>query len=178
MSPSDSQSNAGPGNNASENNATVEEVKAIISKAQAGASDPVSTGMLIVSRLSENFTISGDTLRQALADSHIAPVEPWASILAGVRDISKIENKVVVARAQQLETNVSGTRIRLQEVITFDFINDSSLPRMINIQGVAAHKLVWLNIQQLELVQDQQQKVLRVMTSGGSRDFALPQTSA
>jgi hypothetical protein len=178
MSPSDSQPNAGPGNNASENDATVEEVKAIISKAQAGAADPISTGIMIVSSFRENFTISGDTLRQALADSHIAPAEPWVSILSGLRDISKIENKVVVARAQQLETDVRGTRIKLQEVITFEFTNDSSLPRISNIQGVAAHKLIWLNIQQLELIQDQQQKVLRVMTSGGSRDFALPQTSA
>jgi hypothetical protein len=178
MSSSDSQSNAGPGNNASGNNATVEEVQAIISKAQAGTADPLSTAMQIVTSLNENLLISGATLRQALADSHIAPAEPWASILSGVRDISKSENKVVVARAQQLETNVSGTRIRLQEVITFDFMNDGSLPRISNIQGVAAHKFIWLDIQQLELLQDQQQKVLRVMTSGGSKDFALPQTSA
>jgi hypothetical protein len=178
MSPSASQPNAETGNNESENNATVEEVKAIISEAQAGAADPISTAIQIVSSLSENVVISGDVLRQALADSHIVPPEPWASVLSGVRDISKSENKVVVARAQQLETSVSGTRIRLQEVITFDFLTDGGSPQISNIQGVAAHNFIWLNIEQLELIQDQQHKVLHVVTSGGSKDFTLPETSA
>ena len=179
MSPSDSQSSVGAGN-PGENKDTLklEQVQAIISKVQAGAGDPLATVMQVTASLPENFVIPGDVLRQAVADSHMALGEPWASIVSGVQDISKSQNKVVVTRPQQLEANVSGTRIRLQEIITFTFIMDNSSPRIADIEGVAAHKFIWLDIEQLELIHDSQQKVLRVVTSGGSRDFVLPQASA
>jgi len=38
---------------------------------------------------------------------------------------------------------------------------------------VGAHKFLWLDITEIQLKQNQGQRVIHVVTSGGSRDFVL-----
>jgi len=46
----------------------VDDVKNIITQAQAGTTDPVTLGMQIFNNLGDDIAVSGDTVRQALVN--------------------------------------------------------------------------------------------------------------
>jgi len=176
--PSDSQS-AGTGqapavDPASQNTTlTVDDVKNVITQAQAGAADPVTIGMQIFNNLGADVTVSGDILRQALTASNIAVDGPLAALLAAAQSITKTGSQVTVSNAQEIQTEISGTPIKFKQLVTFDVGTDGGFPTISNIQGAAAHKIFWLSVTQIQLRQDQGQRILHVETSGGARDFPL-----
>ena len=154
---------------------TVDDLKTIIAQAQAGAADPVTTGMQIFNKLGSNVAVSGDVLRQALTASGIgASGGPLSALLAAAQNITKISNQVTVTNTGEINTEINGTPIKFSPVVSFSAGADGGLPSINNIQGAAAHKFFWLNITQIQLLEDQGKKILHVVTSAGARDFPLP----
>lgn len=153
---------------------SAQDVKNIIAQAQVGVTDPVTVGMQIFDNLGANIAISGDILRQALMDSSVAAEGPLSALVAAVQNITKIAGQVAVTNTEDLKTEIGGTAIKFKSLVTFDVGTEEGFPTISNIQGVAAHKIFWFDITQIQLRQDQGKRILRVETSGGPRDFPLP----
>jgi hypothetical protein len=153
---------------------SVADVKNIISAAQVGGNDPVSVRMQIFSDLGNNITVIGDVLRQALANSNIAIDGPLSALVVAAQNITKIGSHVTVTIADEVKTVIGGTTIRFKSPVTFDVGTAGGYPTINNIQGVAAHKVFWLDIREIQLRQDQGKRILHVETSAGARDFPLP----
>jgi hypothetical protein len=152
---------------------TVQNVTKLISSARSGTTDPVSTGISIFQSLGENATLSGDVLRSALSQASLIFDGPLSDVLTAVGSITKTRNLIVVANSQELRPSVHGTTLRLKQTVTFDVGSDGGNPSLSNITGVAVHKVFWIDIQQIELRQQDGQKVLHVVTEHGARDFPL-----
>jgi len=152
---------------------TVDDVRNIINQAQLGVDDPVTVGMQIFNNLGDNITVFGDILRQALTDSSVAVDGPLSALVAAAQNIKKVGSHVTVTNAEEIKTEISGTPIRFNQLVTFDVGTDAGFPTINNTQGVAVHKLFWFDIKQIQLRQDQGKRILHVETSGGARDFPL-----
>lgn len=153
---------------------SVDDVKNIIAQAQKGTTDPVSVGMQIFNNLGENISVSGDTLRQALAASGVPTDGPMAALVAAAASITKTQSQVTVDSTQEIQTQISGTQIKFNPRVTFTVGMDGGFPTIGNIQGAAVHKVFWIGITEIQLRDDQGQKILHVQTSAGGRDFPLP----
>ncbi len=152
---------------------SVEDVRNIITQAQAGTADPIALSMQIFNSLGGNIAIPGDTLRQALTDSSLDMNGPLSVLVAVAEDIAKNGSQVTVSNTGEIKTEISGTPIKFNRLVTFDVGTDGGFPTITNIQGVAVHKLFWFDIKQIQLRQDQGKRILHVETSGGARDFPL-----
>jgi hypothetical protein len=152
---------------------TVDDVKNIIAQAQAGATDPVTVGMQIFNNLGDNVSVAGDTLRQALTESGVATDGPMAALVAAAASITKTGSQVAVNSSQEIQTQISGTSIKFDRLVAFTVGMDGGLPTISNIQGAAAHKVFWIGITEIQLRENQGQKILHVETSAGARDFPL-----
>jgi hypothetical protein len=153
---------------------TVDDVKTIINQAQLGVTDPVTIAMEIFSNLGDNITVVGDILRQALIDSSVAVDGPLSALVAAAQNITKVGGHVSLTNAEEIKTEIGGAAIRFKSLITFDVGTEGGSPLISNIKGVAAHKVFWFDITQIQLMQDQGKRILHVETSGGTRDFPLP----
>src|SRR5436305_7519284 len=143
----------------------------LIRQAQSGTADPINTAFQMFRTIGDDAACSGDVLRQAFSIAGVIPGEPLAAIVAAVHKIAKKGSNVTVSLAREMETNVRGTRIKLQPVITFTAPTENGLPAITDIRGVAVHKFLWLDLKQVAIRQDQEVKIVRVVTSGGTRDF-------
>src|SRR5204863_91097 len=88
---------------------------------------------------------------------------------------SSIKPREKKAMRSTLRTALSDSgpaKLRIQ-ADSFDVVDDGGLPTLRNIVGVGAHKFLWLDITEIQLKQNQGQRVIHVVTSGGSRDFVL-----
>jgi hypothetical protein len=153
---------------------TVENVKQIIRRAQSGGSDLAAVVFQIFSGLGPSASVSGNVLRQSLQESSISLGEPFASILGGIDQIEKNQNTVLVTRPAVAEVNVSGTRLRIQPELRFDVGELGGAPALTNITGLSAQKLFWIDIQRLEWLVVNSQRILRVTTAVGMRDISIP----
>jgi hypothetical protein len=179
MTASDSQS-TGTGqapafDKTSQNTAlTVDDVKNIITQAQAGATDAVTVGIQIFNNLGDNIAVAGDILRQALTESGVTADGPMSALVAAAASITKIGSQVAVTSTQEIQTQISGTPIKFSREVKFNVGTDGGFPTIRNIQGASAHKVFWFAITEIQLRQDQGKRSLHVQTSGGARDFPLP----
>ena len=180
MTPSDSQT-TGTGSAAALDKGSqnaelgVEDVKNIITRARAGAGDPVSVGLQIFNDLGDNITVSGDTLRQALTESGVATDGPIPALVAAAASIAKISSQVTVTSTKEIQTQINGNLIKFSPVVTFNAGTNAGFPTISNIQGAAVHKLFRIGITEIQLRDSQGQKTLHLETSAGARDFPLPQ---
>lgn len=175
MSPSESQpTGTGPAVGASPSTVlTIEDINRIIAQAKSAGGDEVSIGMQIFGMLGDNVSASGQIVAQVLSDSNLSVQGPLAVLLTAAQAITKVGTKVQIANLNEITTQISGTHIRFKEAVSFDVGGDGGLVTFSNIVGVAAHKLFWIDVTEIQLRQNQGQRVLHVVTSEGSRDFAL-----
>lgn len=152
----------------------VDDVTKLITSARAGATDPVSTGLAIFQGLGENAVLSGDVLRQALSQASLAVAGPLADVLSAVGSITKTGSLISMVNNQELRPVLHGNTIRLKQTVTCEVSPDSSNPSLNNIEGVSVHKVFWIDIQQVQLQQQGEQKTVHVVTGHGTRDFPLP----
>jgi hypothetical protein len=153
---------------------TVDDVKNIIARAQAGATDPVSAGMQIFNNLGDNVTVSGDILRQGLTESGVPTDGPMSALVAAAASITKTGSQVTVTSTKEIQTQISGTSIKFSPQVTFNVGLDGGFPTISHIQGAAAHKVFWIGITEIQLRENAGQKILHVETSAGARDFPVP----
>ena len=152
---------------------TSEDVKNIIAGVQAGVADPVILGMQIFDNLADSTALSGESLRNALTDLNISPDGLFAALIAAAQNITKVGGQVTVTNNEEIKTEVRGTAIKFKTIVKFNVSRESGLPMISNIQGVAAHKVFWFDIEKIELRENQGKRIIHIETSGGTRDFPL-----
>jgi hypothetical protein len=152
---------------------TVDDLKAIIEQAQAASVEPVSLGIQIFNALGDNLTVSGDILRQALAESKIVLEGPLGILIDSVQLVTKNADNVTLTNRQELQTTINGVPIKLKPVVTLSAGTEGGCPTIGSIKGVAVHKLFWFDIQEIQVRENQGQRILHVVTSGGTREFPL-----
>ena len=172
MSPSQSEPTGAAPAGATPNTAlTVEDIKRIIAQATSSGGDPVSLGMQIFGTLGDNISTSGQLVSQALQESSVAVQGPLAALLTAAQTITKNGPQVQITNLEEIKTDIGGTSIRFKQAVSFDALDDGGLPTLRNIVGVAVHNFLWLDITEIQLRQKEGQRVLHVVTSGGSRDI-------
>ena len=152
---------------------TLQDVLQIITAAKTGGANPVQIGIQIFGSLGLNATVAGDTLRTALAASGIPASGPLAPALAAIQTVAKNQDHVTISNSQQVELVLGDTRARVKEELEFDVTVTAGLPALDNIQGLQAHKVIWISIHKIELIQSQGRTSVRVTAAGTTRDFPL-----
>lgn len=162
-----------PSQGASVTGLSVDDVTKIIAAAKVAAADPVSVAMQVFSGLGDNATVSGSTLREALSASAVPVEGPLAVVLSAIQQVTKAGDLVTVTNTQEVETVLSGTQVRLKTEVSFAVAEEDGLPALNNIAGVSVHKMFWFSIQSIQLKQNNGQKVVHVVTSGGTKEFPV-----
>ena len=152
---------------------SVEDLKTIIAEAKTGAADPLSIAMQIFAAIGDKVTVSGATLRDALSGSAVSLDGPLGTVVGGIQDLSKNGNLVSVTNVQEMQFELNGTPLRLKQQVSFTVAEQSGLPALEAIAGVSVHKFLWFDMQSIQLKQNQGQKMVRVVTSGGTKEFAV-----
>lgn len=152
---------------------SLDDVVKLITAARAGTTDPVSTSLGIFQDLSENAVLSGDVLRQALSQASLALEGPLSDVLAAVGSITKTGSLITLVNNQELRPVLQGKTLRLKQTVTFEVGLDGIDPSLNNIAGVAVHDVFWIDIQQVQLRQQDGQRIVHVVTGHGTRDFPL-----
>ncbi len=152
---------------------SVDDVTNIIAGAKAATTDPVSVAMQIFSALGDNVTVSGSDLQQALTASAIPLQSPLSDVLNALQQVTKSADLVSLTNAQEVQFVVSGTQARLNPAVSFNVAVVDGLPSLNNISGVSVHKLFWIGIQTIQLINNQGQKMVRVVTSAGTKEFPV-----
>jgi hypothetical protein len=152
---------------------SIDDVRKIISDAKVAAADPVSVAMQVFSGLGDKATVSGGTLREALSASVIPVGGPLADVLSAIQKVTKAGGLVTLTNAQEVQTVLNGTQVRLKNEVSFDVAEQDGLPTLNNIAGVSVHKVFWFSIQSIQLKENQGQQVVQVVTSGGTKEFPV-----
>ncbi len=152
---------------------SVDDVTKIIAEAKTTAADPVSVAMQIFSALGDNVTVSGSDLRAALSASAVPLDGPLADVVNAIQAVTKSADLVSVTNAQEVQAVLSGTQVRLNTAVSCNVAETDGLPTLNNISGVSVHKIFWIGIQTIQLTQNQGQKVVRVVTSAGTKEFPI-----
>jgi hypothetical protein len=152
---------------------SVDDVLELITVAKAATADPISTSLAIFQGLGENAVLSGDVLRQSLSQASFAPEGSLADVLTAVGSITKTGTLITLLNNHELRPVVQGNTIRLKETVTFQVGLDGGNPSLSNIEGVAVHKVFWIDIQQVQVRHQDGQKMVHVVTGHGTRDFPL-----
>lgn len=152
---------------------SVDDVLKLITGARAGTADPISTSLAIFQGLGERAVLSGDVLRQALSQASLSLDGPLASALAAVETITKTGSLITLVNNQEQHLVLEGNTLRLKETVTFEVGSEGGNPSLSNIVGVAVQKVFWIDIQQVQLRQQDGQKMVHVVTAHGERDFPL-----
>ena len=152
---------------------SVDDVTKIIATAKNSADDPVSVAMQVFSGLGDNVTASGGTLRDALSASGVSITGPLQAVLAAIEGVTKNGDAITVTNSQEVQIQLSGTPIKFQSQVSFEVDEQDGLPALQNIVGAAVHKFLWFTLQSIQIIDDQGQKAVRVVTSGGSKDIPL-----
>jgi hypothetical protein len=152
---------------------SVDDVTKIIADAKTAMTDPVSVARQIFFALSDNVTVSGSALQQALASSAIPLWGPLTDVVNAIQGVTKSGDLISFSIAQELQIVLSGTQVRLNTAVSFNVTETDGLPALNNISGVSVHKFFWIGIQSIQLVEKQGQKLVRVVTSVGTKEFPL-----
>ncbi len=152
---------------------SLQDVIQIITAAKAGGASPALVGMQIFGSLGANSTVSGDNLRMALTASGVPIDGPLAPALAAIQTVAKDNDHITITNNQEVEVTLGGTRTRVKEELSFDVAATAGLPALNNIQGLQAHKFLWISIQKIELIQNQGRSSVRVTAAGTTRDIPL-----
>lgn len=152
---------------------SVDDVTKIIADAKSSAADPISVAMQIFSALGDNVSVSGSDLQQALTASAVPLQGPLADVVNAIQGVTKSADLVSLTNTQEAQVVLSGTPVRLRTAVSFNVAETDGLPTLSNISGVSVQKFFWIDIQTIQLTQNQGQKMVRVVTSGGTREFPV-----
>lgn len=152
---------------------TLQQVTDLISQARSAGSNPMLVGIQIFNSLGDNVTLPGATLALALATSGIPISQPLAPLLNALQSVSKAGEHVSIALTQDTEVEVNNNRIRFAKDTSFDVSEDAGNPALNNIVGLAGHKMLWINVQSIQLTQNQGRWSVAVHTSIKTINFDL-----
>jgi len=95
------------------------------------------------------------------------------AVLAAVQSVTKTGSLVTLVNNQEQQPVLQGNTLRLKQTVTFEVGSDGGNPSLSNIVGVSVHKVFWIDIRQVQLRQQDGQKMVHVVTGHGTRDFPL-----
>ena len=134
---------------------TLDQVTQLISQAKSAGANPLLVGIQMFNNLGDNVTLPGPTLALALTTSGV-PVDPsLAPLLSAIQNISKAGTHVSITLNQDTELSLKNTHIKFAKDTSFDVSDDAVSPALNNIVGLAGHKLVWVNVQSIQLTEDE-----------------------
>jgi hypothetical protein len=152
---------------------TMDQVTQLISQAKSAGPNPLLMGIQMFNNLGQNVTLLGPTLALALTSSGV-PVDPsLAPLLSAIQNISKAGSHVSIVLNEDTELSLKNTRIKFAKDTSFDVSDDAASPALNNIVGLAGHKLVWVNVQSIQLTQNQGRWSVAVKTPLKTIDFDL-----
>lgn len=152
---------------------TLDQVTQLISQAQSAGANPLLVGIQMFNNLGQSVALPGPTLALALTTSGV-PVDPsLAPLLSAIQNISKAGTHVSITLDQDTELSLKNTRIKLAKDTSFDVSDTAASPALNNIVGLAGHKLVWVNVQSIQLTQNQGRWSVAVKTPLKTIDFDL-----
>lgn len=152
---------------------TMDQVTQLISQAKSAGPNPLLMGIQMFNNLGQNVTLLGPTLALALTSSGV-PVDPsLAPLLSAIQNISKVGSHVSIALNEDTELSLKNTRIKFAKDTSFDVSDDAASSAFNNIVGLAGHKLVWVNVQSIQLTQNQGRWSVAVKTPLKTIDFDL-----
>ena len=152
---------------------SVDDVKTIIAETKRGAADPPSMAMQIFAAMGDKVTVSGATLRDALSSSAVSLDGPLENVVGAILDLSKNGDLVSVNNGQEVQFELNGTPLRLKPQVRFTVTEQGGLPGIDAIAGVSVHKFLWFDVQSIQLKNNQGQKMVRVVTTGGAKEFVV-----
>ncbi len=152
---------------------SIEDMAKIITDAKSATTDPLSVAMQIFSALGDNVSVSGCVLQQALTASAVPLQGPLADMVNAIQEVTKSADLVSLTIAQEAQIVLSGTKVRLNTAVCFNVAETDGLPALTNISGVSVHKFFWIGIQTIQVIENQGQKMVRVMTPIGTGEFPV-----
>jgi hypothetical protein len=152
---------------------TLDQVTQLISEAKSAGANPLLVGIQMFNDLGDNVTLLGPTLAQALTTSGVTVDPSLSPLLSAIQNISKAGTHVSITLDQDTELSLKNTRIKFAKDTGFDVSDDAVSPALNNIVGLAGHKLVWVNVQSIQLTQNQGRWSVAVKTPLKTIDFDL-----
>jgi hypothetical protein len=162
-----------PGQGSGQTVLSVEDMAKIITDVKSATTDPLSVAMQISSALGDNVSVSGSVLQQALTACAVPLQGPLADMVNAIQEVTKSADLVCLTIAREVQIVLSGTRVRLNTAVCFKSAETDSLPALNNISGVSVHKFFWIAIQTIQLIENQGQKMVRVVTPIGKAEFPV-----
>jgi hypothetical protein len=145
----------------------------IISRAKGAAGDPISVAAQLFSALGENVTVSGSTFRQALAACAVPDVGSLSDVVSKIEAVVRLGDRVTLTNVQEIQLVLNGKHFRLKAEVTFNVVEEDSLPALTDISGLSVHELIWVDIRGIQVKQSDGNKIVRVVTSEGTKDIVL-----
>jgi hypothetical protein len=93
--------------------------------------------------------------------------------VSNVKEVAKLGNRVRLTNVQEIRAVLNGKHFRLNAEVTFSVVEDDTLPAFRNVLGVSVHELIWIDIRGIQVKQSDGKKIVRVMTSKGTKDVVL-----
>ena len=148
----------------------------IISRAKGAGGDPISVATQLFSALGETVTVSGSTFRLALAACAVPGVGSLSDLVSKIEEVAKLGNRVTLTNVQEIQSVLNGKRFRLKAEVTFNVVEEveeDSLPALTNISGLSVHEVIWIDIRGIQVKRNDGNKIVRVVTSEGTKDIVL-----
>jgi hypothetical protein len=152
---------------------SLDQVTQLISQAKSAGASPLLVGIQMFKSLGDNVTLPGSTLAEALTNSGVLIDSGLTPLLTAIQNISKTGNNVAIRLNQDTESSLNNTQIKFAKDTSFDVSDDTANPALDNIVGVAGHKIVWVNVQSIQLTQNQGRWTVSVKTSLKTIEFNL-----
>jgi hypothetical protein len=105
--------------------------------------------------------------------SAVPVVGSLSDVVSRIGEVAKLGNRVTLTNVQEIQSVLNGKHFRLKAEVTFNVVDEDSLPALTNISGVSVHELVWIDIRSMQVKQNGGSKIVRVVTSEGTKDVAL-----
>ena len=96
-----------------------------------------------------------------------------ADVVAALQSIAKTGSFITLMNQVELRPIFHDTSMRLGKIVSFQITIDNGNPSISNISGVAVHKILWIDLQQVQIIEQNGQRMVHVVTAHGSRDFPL-----
>jgi RHS repeat-associated protein len=120
---------------------TVQDVVKIIEQAQKSGSDPVTTAIQIFNSLGNNVSVTGDALRQAIAQTNLNLDNTTKALLASAKNLAKAGNVITIENNGKGSVHIDAqTTLKFAATVSFSVGLSNGLPALQNIKGLSGEQ--------------------------------------
>jgi RHS repeat-associated protein len=121
---------------ASQNSKQLEDLVKMIQEAKASTSDPVTTVIKIINGLGADVTVSGATLRDALAKANVPLDSNTSALLSNADTITKKGSKVTITNKAEGKAQLGDTEVTVAAKVSFNVSVGNGLATIDHIKGL------------------------------------------